>query len=159
MKKIKLTKGYEAFVDDSDYDELSKHKWHVSENSRNAYAIRTIHFPGGKKKTVRMHRQIMGASPDLEIDHIDHNGLNNQRRNLRECNNIQNQMNRVKVFGKSIFKGVTIKPNKKNYASASIRVNKKLLHLGYFDNEESAARAYDKAAYMYFGEYANLNFK
>ena len=99
----------------------------------------------------------------MEVDHIDHNGLNNQKENLRICNRSQNSANRI-PSGKSKYLGVTplIRHyrNKVYYYFASeIRINKKSIYLGHFKNEIEAALAYDKAAKDLHGEYANLNFK
>jgi hypothetical protein len=107
-----------------------------------------------------MHREIMGVldKPDILIDHIKRNPLNNQRSNLRTCNHNENARNRT-GRGKSKYLGVSFYPNIRLRYKVTIWINKKSVHLGYFAMEEEAARAYDKAAKEHFGEFANLNFK
>ena len=107
-----------------------------------------------------MHRAVMGAlSPSLHIDHKDHNGLNNQKSNLRECTrsqNITNALKRKKCSSK--YKGVCyFKANKKWGAYATL--NGKHTFLGLFKEEIDAAKKYDEVIVKYFGEFANLNFK
>lgn len=104
-----------------------------------------------------MHQLILFSPKPLEIDHVDGNGLNNQRMNLRICTHLQNTMNRKKSKGKSsVFKGVVWNKEKNNWR-ARIRVNKKLIHLGYFFIEAEAAKIYNIAAVKYFKEFARLN--
>lgn len=161
MKTIPLTQGQVALVDDEDYEEVSKFKWHANgcnARTKTFYAYRSI-CVNGKRTTIKMHRQILklpsGAVP--QVDHIDGNGLNNQRNNLRTCTETQNRGNvRLTIANTSGFKGVRwFKPSKK-WVSRII-VNKKYTHLGYFNHAIDAALAYDDAASKHFGEFALLN--
>ena len=104
-----------------------------------------------------MHRLLMNEPAGFDIDHIDHNKLNNQKNNLRIVTRSQNMMNRLK--GKncsSIYKGVCWK-GEINKWSVQIMIDNKYIHIGVFKIEEEAALAYNKKAKELFGEYAYLN--
>jgi len=159
MKEIKLSqigknKGkYVALVDDEDYDVLNQFKWYATKQGNTLYAKRNITVDG-KHKKVRMHCAIMNRK---SIDHRDGDGLNNQKSNLRFCTRSENGMNRIKHKSmSSIYKGVSLnKPNGKWIAH--IKINGKVIHLGYFFSEVDAAMAYNKKAISLFCEFANLN--
>ena len=155
MKIIKLTNGYEAFIDDSDFDKINKYKWYGNGNGTDLiYAKRkTRKSEGRKEKLTTMHRQIMNYPDGKHVDHRNHNGLDNRRCNLRICTNTENMFNRRRLNSKSGFLGVTWFKRLKKWR-ASIH-----LTIGYFDSKEEAAKAYDQAARKLFGEFANLNFK
>jgi len=105
-----------------------------------------------------MHRQILSCPPDLLVDHIDHNGLNNCKRNLRLCTPAQNTRNSLSSANSSSkYKGVCWSKREKKW-TASIQFNKKAYHLGYFTDEIKAAKAYDKKAKELHGQFACLNF-
>lgn len=158
MKRILLTRGLYTLVDDSDYDELNSHKWHALKDGNTYYAVRTVYVKR-KGKTVRMHREIMQTPSEMETDHIDGNGLNNVRNNLRNCTKSQNLSNRKpNTTSSSIFKGVSWRKASCKFV-AQIQSNGKKISLGYFKKEEDAAHAYDAAAIKYHKEFANLNFK
>lgn len=149
MKTIKLTKGYFTIVDDKDFDVLNKYKWHICAG----YAAR-LQYP--ERKYIYMHRQILEAH-EKQVDHINYDKLDNRRCNLREATKGQNMANtKLRRTNKSGFKGVTFYKAYKKWA-AEITINYKRISLGYFDNKENAAKAYNKAAIKYFGEYARLN--
>uniref|UniRef100_A0A6H1ZNF2 Putative homing endonuclease n=1 Tax=viral metagenome TaxID=1070528 RepID=A0A6H1ZNF2_9ZZZZ len=163
MKKIPLTQGKFALVDDEDYTELSKHKWCANNVNGIWYATG---FKGGE--TVKMHREILGfeKGDGNEVDHRDHNGLNNQRYNLRGCTHAENLMNQQiqnnclsRFKGVTKCKGETYKNKKyKDYWKAYLRYRGNFLYLGVFENETDAAMAYDKKAKELFGEFVYLNF-
>lgn len=162
MKKILLRSlrygNRYALVDDADYSELSKYVWSLQRGTTGIFYATRGTERNGKQKSYAMHRQIMGF-PNSMIDHKDRNGLNNQRENLRPATRSQNGANyigRTKIR-RGKFKGVT-KYSHWDGFHAQIAVNQKHMFLGSFKNEEDAARAYDKAAKKYFGEFAYLNF-
>jgi len=158
MKLIPLTQGKFAQVDDWWFYELTQFKWyaHKSADSATFYARRNITISPNKQITIFMHNIIMATPDGLEVDHIDHNGLNCLEENMRNCTHLQNMMNHISV-GKSPYLGVSY--HKGTLIRATIKLSGKCKHLGYFKTEEDAARAYDKKAKELFGEFANLNFK
>jgi hypothetical protein len=156
-KLLPLSKGKFAIVDAEDYDRLNKYKWHVSKSSRTFYASRNKNRRSFRRE-MYMHRLIINVPPGMFVDHIDHNGLNNRRSNLRLCTAQQNARNhRPQLRGSSKYKGVSWRQDGKVFR-ALIWHNGKSINLGRFKNEIDAAKAYDKAAKKYFGEFAYLNF-
>lgn len=144
-----------ALIDDADFALVSRYDWCISATRRGTlYAIRALRREG-VKTTQLMHHLIMG--PGL-VDHVDRDGLNNQRSNLRMATQTQNAGNRISLPGTSSrFKGVCrIKNN--GLWRASICINGRTKFLGEYTSEEDAARAYDRAAPGHFGEFARLNF-
>src|SRR3990167_8545624 len=133
MRKIELSRGYTSDIDDEDYEWVSQYKWNVSLCNHTQYAYRYSYKPNGTGAKKYMHREIMerynGAlGSGMQIDHINHDGLNNRKTNLRICTQSQNNWN-----GRGIF-------------------------IGRFDSEIDAARAYDRVAKEKYGEFAKLNF-
>lgn len=123
------------------------------------YATRTKRYGGGRKKTILMHREIMGLSlhDGIQLDHINGNRLDNRRCNLRICDKSQNNANVSKYReGTSIYKGVYRKPRYKGWY-AYINKDNKRYNLGRYNTEEEAAIAYNKKAYELYGEFAKLN--
>jgi len=154
MKTIELTKGDVALVDDEDYEELNKYKWY---SNGLGYAARKTSMKLGKRKTIAMHRVVNKTPDGMLTDHINMNGFDNRKINLRTCNMSQNRSNTVPVKNKkNKYKGV-YKANKKSWG-AKITIRKKPLYLGMFDNPIDAAKAYDKAAIEYYGVFARPNF-
>ena len=156
MKKIPLTKGLYALVDDGDYKELSKYNWFASGHPGQLYACR--YNPKNKSRHIRMHRQILNAPENMEVDHINLNRLDNRRSNLRLATRQENSFNRKKFNKKSHskYKGVTFHIRDRCW-QACIRVNGKHIYLGSFDKEVDSAMAYNKAAKKYHGKFANIN--
>lgn len=152
MKRIPLSQGRFAFVDDEDYPYLSKFKWHYS----GGYAKRNLWY-SKKPHIVRMHHFVLPLKKGYMIDHINGIGTDNRKENLRLVTKSQNMMNRGKqVNNTSGYMGVTYhRPT--NKWRAYIKKDKKQIHLGLFKEPTEAALAYNDAATKYHGEYAFLN--
>lgn len=152
MKKISLTQGAFAVIDNADYDKVKGYTWQLSKNQHRRYATSSVHTPMGKRK-ILMHHLILGVTNAVEIDHKDRDGLNNRRNNLRVATRAQNQANRPqKQNTTSKYRGVTL-----DRGRWRVRISKKKKYLGSFDSEIQAAIAYDVAAKIKYGEFAQLN--
>jgi hypothetical protein len=155
MRELILNKGFVALVDDEDYEYLSQFKWNVNGGG---YAEAWTPMINGKRRRIKMHREIIKASNGLIVDHINHNCLDNRKENLRLCSHAESMMNRRKP-NKSLtsqFKGVSFNTQMGKW-KARIKANKRDIHLGYFDDEVEAAKAYNKACIELHGEYACVN--
>jgi len=158
MKLIPLSQGKTTMVDDEDYEYLNQWKWNVTAKTPGGcfYAVRKSSIKLGKRKPIRMHREIIGVPPPgMFVDHIDGNGLNNQRNNLRFATPSQNQWNRKSFGGASQFKGVSIHHTGK-WVARMVK-NKKTVYIGFFTTETAAAMAYNAAAIIHHGPFAKLN--
>jgi len=152
-KLIPLTQGKFAIVDAEDYDWLVQYKWHCRHNRNKFYAYRNK-----ARKTISMHRQLIGDTNALLVDHIDGNGLNNRKSNLRICTAAQNTYNKhPRSNSHSRYKGLTWHKRNKRWEVQIIKSSKRTF-IGSFDNELNAAMAYDRKAEQLFGEFAYLNF-
>jgi hypothetical protein len=155
-----VTPGFIALVDDEDAD-LALSRW---TGVKRRYAKRYLGRPGGIQRWELMHRVILqrklGRSIIGETDHINGNGLDNRRDNIREASNTENNWNARKRrhLCLSLYKGVSRDPrNSYRPWLAYIQVAQRRCHLGYFATEEEAAMAYNRAAVEHFGEYARPN--
>lgn len=152
---IPLTQGFKTVVDGPDYERLIRWRWKVLKTESGHYAVRSTGERG--RRTIYMHRFILDAHVDSQIDHRDGDGLNNQRSNLRIGTKALNMRNRgPQKNNTSGFKGVWMHHGGKWVAE--IRVDGKKYLLGHYENPVDAARAYDAAATEHFGEFAWLNF-
>jgi len=151
---IPLTQDMEAVVDDADFKRLSEYNWSVYSKKGKFYAHAYI-----KGKIVQMHRLIIDAPNGIGVDHWSGNGLDNRRCNIRLGGQSQNGANQIKQKRNtsSKYKGVSQSGNTTKW-SAYIKVVGVKRHLGLFTDEANAARVYDKAARLYFKEFAALNF-
>lgn len=139
-------------ISDEDRSVLA-HRWVVVRpDGKKRYATTNI-----KGRTVYMHRLIMGAKKGQEVDHIDGDGLNNSRENLRIASRSQNCANRKSYKPKSGFRGVYAQPYGQTW-QVKISVNGRMIRGGNFSNPEDAALRYDELAREHFGEFATLNF-
>jgi hypothetical protein len=159
LKEILLSQGKYAIVDDEDFEKVNKFKWTLQKGRKTDYAARND-MSSGKRKYQYLHRFIMGVSDSgVMVDHINHNGLDNRKENLRICSNGQNQRNKGKAkHSKQPYKGVRIRRTLQNKYEARIRDNGVEYYLGRYETAREAAFAYDIAALKRFGEFAMTNF-
>jgi len=162
MKEIPLTQGYVAIVDDEDYERVSAYKWSSQVfNMKNGpvlvYGIRCVKV-GSSWTTMRLHRFILCAAKGKFIDHIDGDGLNNTRDNLRFCTRIENARNCRHRNETSQYRGVFWAKDRAKWRS-KIKISGKQIDLGHFTDEKNAALAYDAAATRLYGDFARTNFK
>lgn len=151
---LHLTQGKIAIVDTADYERLNQWKWAYHHKG---YAMRTEKIDG-KQRTIFMHRQILQLAHGIMVDHINGNGLDNRRCNLRPSTSAENQYNRKPRKGRrSRYKGVSWVTERSKWM-AQIVADGKRTFLGYFNDDLEAALAYDKAALELHGEFARINF-
>jgi hypothetical protein len=155
MKFISLNKGYRAMVDDEDYDRVMKYRWKVHINIQRPsciYARTNI-----SNRTVILHRFIMSPTKEITIDHIDHNGLNCQKSNLRFATKTQQNFNRKRSNSHG-YKGITRVTNQPNKWQVQLVENGNVHYGGVYKTMIDAAKAYDEMAKKYHGDFAILNF-
>lgn len=154
--EIQLSMGLKATIDECDFELVRKHKWHAIKSNRTHYAVSNIKIDG-RYKTVQMHRLILGVSDkEITIDHIDGNGLNNLKANIRKCSGANNAKNRRRYSNNtSGYKGVTLEKSTMKWR-ARIRTSGSMKSLGLFDSPELAHAAYCIAALKMHGEFANF---
>lgn len=152
MKKIKLSGkgGGTILVDDEDFVTVSKYKWYWEGNKNSVKAVKNY-------KTVTLHRLIMRARKGQVVDHINHNVLDNQKKNLRFCTMSQNAYNRILgANNTSGYKGVHWSKRYKKF-TVHIGFEGKFYQVGSFTDKKQAALAYNEAAKKYHKEFAYLN--
>ena len=154
-KRIELSQGKFAIVDDEDYEWINQYKWSALRGRSTFYAVRN---EGRPQKRIYLHREIMNAPADMQVDHTDRDGLNCTRDNMRLATNAQNLRNRgAQANNTSGYKGVDWHKWCGKWR-VTIKVNGKQIYLGHYGDPIEAARAYDAAARKYHGEFANTNF-
>ena len=153
MKRIELTRGKFAIVDDKDYEIHGHLRWHAQRDKCNFYAARGIETKNGPRN-LRLHRIIAGAKPGQIVDHVNRNSLDNRRINLRICSHAENGRNRTGPQSNSTsgYRGITWNKQVKKWM-ARIGFNNSRIYLGIFKSLDDAALAYRKANRKYFGKY------
>lgn len=150
MKKILLTQGQYALVDDEDFDKVNEYNWYLLKNGRDLRA-RGLHRI--TKRQMYMHRLVMNAKPNDFIDHINHDTLDNRKSNLRPCTKQQNCFNqRKRKDSRNKYKGVFYRGYVMRIVVGSKRIQKR------FDSALEAAKEYDRLARKHFGKFAHTNF-
>ena len=163
FKYIILTRGEKCKVDSNLFKLLNFYKWRLARWGGKYYAVRNV-----GRKEVSMHRFIMDSLDNnlkLDVDHINHKGLDNRKINLRLCSrssNLANSIKRKVLNGKNTsckFKGVYLSKDQKRIKKwfSQLTHNYKHYFLGRFASQKEAALAYNKKAKELFGDYAHLN--
>lgn len=155
--EIELTQGQVALIDQGDLDTVLKFRWYAGHHGQGWRAESSSDYKRREGRHLRMHRLILDAPPGMDVDHVNGNGLDNRRMNLRLASRSQNLANQRKQRDKtsSRYKGVSISRQGTWRARICVRGQKRWL--GIFESEEEAALAYNRAASEYFGEFARLN--
>ena len=158
VKKIRISgTALYALVDAEDFEKLTQFRWWLDRRRTTCYAYRQI-VVNGRRRSVRMHQDVLKVRRGTEIDHINGDGLDNRKENLRAANRRTQTRNSRPQLDRN-FKGVTYQRRLKlSPWQARICVQGRQLHLGYFSSAEDAARAYDRAARRYFKHAARVNF-
>ena len=151
MIEVSLTQGFVALIDDEDAPLVSQYQWRVDRRSR-------INYAKSGSESIYMHRLLLCPPPSFIVDHVDRDGLNNTRANLRLATLRQNAQNMLSRTGRSVFKGVYWFPKTQQWQAQIKPPHQKRHTIGYFGSPEEAARAYDQAARRHFGEFARVNF-
>lgn len=153
---VALTKGALALVDADDYERVTTRTWCVDQRLRTSYAVSGCSGPN--RRRVLLHQFVLGVSGRCAVDHRNGDGLDNRKENLRLATSHQNAGNaRKRKMGTSRFKGVGWSKDKNCWRARILLHGKHERFLGYFDNEQDAAAAYDRAAVVHFGEFAMTN--
>lgn len=157
--EVPLTQGFVALIDVEDAADILRFKWHIAHRNGKFYAQRTLTpVRDGRRGSEYLHRRLVQPPLQLGVDHINGNGLDCRRSNLRHANqqnNLRNQL--VSSRNTSGFKGVSWDTNRRKWR-AYIVIDRRQIYLGRFSCPKEAAHAYDDAARKLFGDFARANF-
>lgn len=155
MKALPLTRGQTAWVDDDVFEKVRLMSWQAQR--KHAGKFYAVH--ADRRRPIALHRLVMNAPENMEVDHINGDTLDNRRVNLRICTDTENKWNRGKPSNNtSGYKGVYWRKSRRRW-QASIGVHHKFIYLGSFTDPAEAAKAYDEAAIKYHGDFAFTNFE
>ena len=159
MALIPLSRGLFAIVDDVDVALVGQYKWCAIQSTGGRRCFYAVCPMTKSRPKLIMHRLIAGTPPGLDTDHVNGDGLDNRRANLRHATRSQNSANSWNQRNKTGFRGVSasFKASKWPWL-ATITVRGQYHWIGYFETAEAAARAYDAKAIELQGEFARLNF-
>ncbi len=154
---IPLGGGAEAIIDVADIGLVSGRNWHIARGNGCDYARANCKLPSGKWGQVKLHRVLMRPAPECDVDHINGDGLDNRRCNLRIATRSQNNMNaRIRADNKSGHRGVFWRADRKRWM-AYINANGKRQYLGHFKEKDDAKAAHARAAVELFGEFRRMS--
>ena len=145
-----------AKISPQDAELVLRYKWSLTRGVGSEYYVRAIDRTVKPPKQVKLHRLLLSAPPDKEVDHINGDPLDNRRENLRFATRAQQMRNRQSRCGQSVYKGVSWHEKAKRWR-ATITIDRKQKHLGYYEKQEDAATAYNKCAVEVWGEFARPN--
>jgi len=159
FRRIKLTRGKYAIVDVEDFERLNKYKWHCTHYGYAKRAVSNKSDKGRRQVWSYMHKMVCPAPKGMIVDHINRNCRDNRKANLRPATQKQNVWNRkfVRKTGKTRYNGIRWDKNKEKW-QVRLTINGRRESFGYYADETEAAKAYDRVAEEYRGEYAFLNF-
>ncbi len=150
VRQIPLTQGKVALIDDEDFERVNQYKWHALRDSHGTTWYARHVTPNPTRVLLLMHRLIVNAPFGMEVDHVNGDGLDNRRANLRICTHSENVCNQRKTHGTSRYKGVSWHKDTGKW-QAQIKVNGRGMYLGCFTTEEEAHAAYCSASAKYHG--------
>jgi len=156
-KSIELGSNLYALVDDEDYEAVSQYTWTADIRPNTIYATASM---GSRKNRERLHRFIMKPNADEQVDHINRDGLDCRRCNMRITNHQGNGRNIIQpqTSTGSGYRGVYKHHSSERWIARIRDDTGHKKHLGMYATKEEAAKAYDEAAKLYHGEFAVTNF-
>ncbi len=149
-----------VLFDEQDACEVLQYKWGLSKTKSGVFYARTSVGGEGKRRTLYLHRLVCQAVPDptVHIDHVNHNGLDNRRKNLRPSSRSQNQANqRIRIGYSSFLRGVSYHKHNRRY-EARITFEGKQFNLGTYRHEHEAGVIFDRVALGAWNDFAQLNY-
>ena len=160
MKKIPLTQGFYATVDDEDFERINRYKWYAYKSNNTIYARRNVRTGSKRQTAIQMHRDVMGctAGDKKIVDHKNFNGLDNRKENLQVVSiNVNIHRRNKQANNHTGYIGLSWKPKKKTW-EAWVTINKRKIYCGCHKNPMVAAKMRDKVVLDFYHDNAILNF-